>query len=658
MINKTNNDSDSGQWQYRSDIDGLRAIAVIAVIAGHAFETWFPGGFLGVDVFFVISGFVITQSLLPQKRSDAGAFLSAFLLRRIKRLLPALLVCVAITSGVTLLIDPTPAASIQTGMAALLGFSNLSLYFQELDYFAATARYNSFTHTWSLGVEEQFYLLFPVLFWLAMQRSSTSRNTIFTTSIALLAAASFGAFVGFHDSHPVATYYWMGTRFWELGTGVLAALFVHRSGLCFRLPYSRGLAMVLLALLFTLFLVPARLVPWNNLAAVTFVCLLLVIGAFPQNQLPILTNGVARYLGKTSYSLYLWHWPFLTFGLLAPRSFFASKALAIVCAVVAASISYHFVEQPFRRAPLPRRKRNYFAFAVASVGLACLLIAASLDYRKQLLAAIGINHAVIEKALGEGFLPLPESGLSFVHTCAIDGDGRRLKDNTFAACTFPPIPGGDARTLWVMGDSHAGHLQGMLIELRTRYGLGFHLVETPGKRFPNDKDTDFAPRLALYQDARAVWKPGDVVVLSRLYIRRNERMTIHETVPRWLDAVNVLAKDLKAEGLNLMLVGPPPMFDFEDIRACNPSYPLICAKNRAALLKPVAQIHAQIRTIVEENDNVALFETFPHLCPDNEPTCSPADEGFFLFRDRDHLNAQGAARLAPEFYRALSLFER
>ncbi|MGB7564874.1 MAG: acyltransferase, partial [Prochlorococcaceae cyanobacterium] len=148
-------------FPYRKDIDGLRAIAVVAVIVNHFNKGLLPNGFLGVDIFFVISGFVITSSLAGKQSAGIGEFLVGFLTRRIKRLVPALVLCVVISGALIGMVNPEPQASLRTGIAALFGLSNFYLLQQATDYFAPSTELNIFTQTWSLGVEEQFYLLFP-----------------------------------------------------------------------------------------------------------------------------------------------------------------------------------------------------------------------------------------------------------------------------------------------------------------------------------------------------------------------------------------------------------------------------------------------------------------------------------------------------------------
>ena len=149
--------------RYRPEIDGLRAFAVATVIINHFNKDILPGGYLGVDIFFVISGYVITSSLFDRSSKDFKDFVVGFYERRIKRLVPALSAFLLITGFVICLFDPKPFNQLEIGKWAAIGLSNISLYNMSIDYFAESTELNVFTHTWSLGVEEQFYILFPFL---------------------------------------------------------------------------------------------------------------------------------------------------------------------------------------------------------------------------------------------------------------------------------------------------------------------------------------------------------------------------------------------------------------------------------------------------------------------------------------------------------------
>ena len=166
---------------YKAYIDGLRAIAVLVVILFHFDPEMLPGGYLGVDIFFVISGYVVTSSVMNKSYESWGRFLKDFLSRRVKRLLPALMLCVLVTSALCFAFIPNSTSMLdimlRTGLASLLGLSNVFLFKESANYFASSTELNLFTHTWSLGVEEQFYLLFPLLFALAQQGRGSGIET-------------------------------------------------------------------------------------------------------------------------------------------------------------------------------------------------------------------------------------------------------------------------------------------------------------------------------------------------------------------------------------------------------------------------------------------------------------------------------------------------
>ena len=214
--------------EYSNALDGLRAFAVISVIINHFDKSIMPSGFLGVDVFFVISGFVITSSLLKRKDDSAKQFLFGFYKRRIKRLLPALLFCVCITMLLISFFSEFPNQSIITGILAIPGFSNIDLYYNAVDYWGKTAQLNPFTHTWSLGVEEQFYMTFPLLVWLTYKRNSRNSSLKkLTTFLILFSFVSILIYIYFSASHQMLTYFIMPFRFWEIGFGCLLYLYLY-----------------------------------------------------------------------------------------------------------------------------------------------------------------------------------------------------------------------------------------------------------------------------------------------------------------------------------------------------------------------------------------------------------------------------------------------
>lgn len=180
---------------YRPELDGIRAFAVLIVIANHFGWAAVPSGFLGVDVFFVLSGYVVCAAISRRVHLGFFAFLLDFYARRVRRILPALVLCVLVTAAVGVLFIQHPAGSLVAGAFALVGMSNLSFYWHSTDYFGEVARHNLFTHNWSLGVEEQFYLILPVVFLLTRTswlRSRLSHASAMVVALGVLGAASFG----------------------------------------------------------------------------------------------------------------------------------------------------------------------------------------------------------------------------------------------------------------------------------------------------------------------------------------------------------------------------------------------------------------------------------------------------------------------------------
>ena len=221
-VNNTQSSPLSKPSRYRPEIDGLRAFAVVAVIINHFNKNILPGGYLGVDIFFVISGYVITSSLFGRPSKDFKDFISGFYERRIKRLVPALSVFVLVTSIAICLFNPSPGLSLRTGLTSLFGLSNLYLLKQATDYFAQSTELNVFTHTWSLGVEEQFYILFPFMIWFSgfgRQTKYSSRNLFLI--VGAFATISLIIFFYLYPINQSAAYFLMPSRFWEMAAGCL-----------------------------------------------------------------------------------------------------------------------------------------------------------------------------------------------------------------------------------------------------------------------------------------------------------------------------------------------------------------------------------------------------------------------------------------------------
>jgi len=645
LISRSNSQSTTEilikKLSYRADVDGLRAIAVVAVIASHLPEKFLPSGFLGVDVFFAISGFVVTASLLNQRRTKLSQLYVGFLARRIKRLMPALTLCVAVTGFVVLATDPFPQHSIQTGLAALFGFANIVLFIFELDYFSPSSIFNAFTHTWSLGVEEQFYVVFPMFAWLFYFRLHSTSFKPLAGAMMVGGLVSMVMFAWLYDDHQYAAFFLMPARIWELGVGALVFLASRRTQSERLQEILRHLSPFSLVALILCFFVPENYAMPTTIASVGLTGLLLASDAHSPAA-RVLTLPPVTYVGKISYSLYLWHWPIIALGPIVLATTWRSSAVYVVATAIAAVFSFHWVEKPLRyRTWTSRRIRDI------GLGLACNFVLGAIV----LFAMIRIEAASESTTVGlhpPSYLPVIASGRPHVLTCVLDGGSRIFKPDTISNCTVRPKSDSGMPTIWAMGDSHAGHLQGMLYELHEKLGVGVHLVETPGWSFPFEPGKEFAPRKEVFSSISREFKPGDIVLVSRLYLSRSPPYPVKEVRP-WIYLVSLLAEDLAEAGVNLVVTGPPPIFPYSDIRECSLDERESCRLARDTIAPQIEQVMELLTKLESSNRNIAVFNIFESVCPADEEYCYPDNGSSFLYRDKDHFNSLGSKLLAEAF---------
>jgi len=348
---------------YRTDIDGLRAIAVVPVVLFHIGFALFTGGFIGVDVFFVISGYLITSSLNDDFERQRYS-IAAFYERRIRRIFPALIAVIlftALAGGVLLLPDELQDLG-QSIWGACLFVSNITFWQQSGDYFGVVSERQPLLHTWSLAVEEQFYIFFPLL--LALLHRSPRRATTIAVTL-LIFALSLAASIYATSAAPVANFYLLPTRAWELLAGSLIAFGAVPT------PSTRLRAEIEAALGLALIVVPlfayGPQTPFPGLAAMppvagAFLIIHAGTGPFPTLTARLLSMRVPRFFGLISYSLYLWHWPIIVYSRYVMLELDTVAMVAIAVASVAlATLSWRYIERPFRRPGLFKTRGRLFA---------------------------------------------------------------------------------------------------------------------------------------------------------------------------------------------------------------------------------------------------------------------------------------------------------
>ncbi|MFC6198883.1 acyltransferase family protein [Ponticaulis profundi] len=336
---------------YRRDIDGLRSVAVLSVFLYHLNANYLPGGFVGVDIFFVISGFLITKILVKHIQTQSFS-LVGFYSRRFRRILPALLVTL-IAGLVAGYFIYTPNDLVRLGdqsMFAAFGLSNF-YFLQHSDYFAPAAHTQPMLHTWSLAVEEQFYLFWPLLLF---GISKFAPRKFLSTSLIVLAIGallSYGFSIYLTPQNSAAAFYMLPTRVWELALGALVGFAPAMGRVKALIMDLVGLALIGLSFLF---LTSAMAFPgWVAMVPCAGTALLLWAKSDQSLVGRALSLSPLVWIGKWSYSLYLIHWPvivfFRSYNFGAPPDHLES-AVILVASIALSAISYFIIEQPFRRA--------------------------------------------------------------------------------------------------------------------------------------------------------------------------------------------------------------------------------------------------------------------------------------------------------------------
>jgi peptidoglycan/LPS O-acetylase OafA/YrhL len=511
---------------YRADIDGLRAFSVLAVLAFHAFPARFPGGFLGVDVFFTISGFVITRQILAE--FSLGEFrLSVFYYRRFRRIFPALLVTMVavVLGGVTWMLASELQRLAGFVVSATLFSANLYSW-AVVDYFGPAAISQPLLHLWSLGIEEQFYAVWPLLLYWAYRRDWTLSLTL------VLLLVSLAAWLLIRVDDVAGAFYLPQYRAWELLAGCLPAVLEARQGVArnpraearqptdavplrHRTRWSGGCEELVCAASAAALLwlvsglnVPAEVLVWRLPLVIGLASLLLA--RLPQARLTggLLGMSWPRYIGRISFPLYLTHWPLLSFGAIVCGELDKWQRLALLAlAFLLAVLLYHAVETPIRRRtpswPLARTLSGALAALAVLVVVLATVRAGVEDPRERFIA--DAERAAQKDAYG--MLTHVECG--FIDPAT--GQGRQA----LPAQCLAAAPGG-----WMLwGDSHAQQLRHGL-ETLLPSGTPLSQVATQGcaARWiaPTDPEgtiCDRANRFALAEIARR--HPRVVVVAER-----------------------------------------------------------------------------------------------------------------------------------------------
>ena len=651
---------------YRPDIDGLRALAILSVVLYHAGVPGISGGFTGVDIFFVLSGYLIGGHIHTELRAGSFSYLR-FYRRRAKRILPAFFAALAfVLLASLLLLSPFEAAqTARSAFAATLSASNI-LFWMTANYFAPKSELNPVLMTWSLGVEEQFYAVIPVLMVLLAR---IRRNWILPAILAVCALSLCFAWGELRHS-PMMAFYMLPARAWELGIGVaLAVAELNRKRQALPVPLAESMSMAGMALLLAPIFVLTAAMPFPGPAALPSVlgtALLLAVPASLINR-RLLSLPMLTFLGRVSYSWYLWHWPLLAFLRVVYGGDPPRLAMLLMAAVSLgpAILSYSLIEQPFRRStrpPAPLLLR--YALVGIAFPAAC--------------SAVWLTHGFPQRFPALAGMEAAERTLK-ADPCLV---GENDQPNLSPAC-FDLAANRPSVAIW--GDSHAAALAPGLRAGANAQGYGF--VEL-GKNScaPLTGATHYVPleplraaactrfnrnALTLLQASRGI----RIVILAASWaapFNRNwmDGWLTPDSAPQsstpsletsrqlFTESLTASIRDLQAAGKQVIVVEDTPNFDFDPMLTIRTAH--IPARRALSfwfgaadaadpgVAPPVAESSIPLSISLLEQTaaqlpGVTLLDPKPALCT-SSTECAYREGNRLLFIDSSHLSPEGASR--------------
>ena len=601
--------------KYRPDIDGLRAVAVLAVILFHGFAQYIHGGFVGVDIFFVISGYLISTIIYSELRSDSFSFID-FYSRRIKRIFPALL-AVLFTAFLFgwFFLTPREYETLNQEIAGGAAFFSNFIFWRQSGYFDIAADKKPLLHLWSLAVEEQFYIFWPLILWLF---SRLKVRLLYVTIFILI--ISFDLNIFYISADPIGAFYAPFTRFWELLIGgLLAYLVLYRSK---HIQFSKnsrdllsiaGLACILLGVFAFDKLLPFP--GWFALLPVIGAASLIFSGPDATINRSLLSSRVMVWIGLISYPLYLWHWPVFALGRIYSGNGLTEiqTVIAILVVFFLAWVTYKFIELPIRKSSNPKIKIYAMIFLMVGIGVSAYFV-------KE-------NNGLASRFAVE---PLQRKS-------QLTGCDNVVRDNIFYPCTFGNL---DAKkTILIYGDSHAGHLTSAL---NHALGKDFKFIFLGyGDCFLSKNEGEDKDKMC-----RLMWKQIRKFREDHLYA------VIH--AQRWGNMDPATLRDqmreaYKASGLapeKIAIVGSIPNVDL-DCEIAN--YYIPARKKECPVYADQYQASENFILRTKELDrpkNLVFIYPYEKLCP--KGICQVISGSTANYWDDSHMSRDGALMAAPD----------
>ncbi|MES2825943.1 MAG: acyltransferase family protein [Pseudomonadota bacterium] len=674
--------------KYRPDIDGLRAVAVLAVVVFHAFPSSIKGGFIGVDVFFVISGYLISTIIFESL--DRGTFsFSEFYARRIKRIFPALiLVLIACFAFGWFALLADEFKQLGKHIAAGAGFVSNHVLWSEVGYFDNSAETKPLLHLWSLGIEEQFYIVWPLLLWFAWKR----KFNLFTITI-LVAIVSFMLNIKGIQQDGVATFYSPQTRFWELlcgsflawvtlyKTGAFASVKNKLDGWLAAIVYSEKQAVDgktlcnlvsfigLFLLVYGFWQINKELSFPGKWALVPVLSAVLIITAGPDAWVnrTILSNKLAIWFGLISFPLYLWHWPLLSFARIVGSEIPSPsiRITAVVLSVLFAWLTYKLIERPVRLGKHERAKVVVLVVLMAFVGGLAYYV---FLFNIQSPAAKKILHNSSQLgweipvgndkqiALCRSMFPDRLTISSIIRDdnfCYLQKEGTPnvlLIGDSMNLSLFPGLAGyDDMNTLMLSASLAAPFYNVRTTDIGDEIRLNNYLMTNQALDYAVTNQNIKVVVLASLALA-SITDPNNSIKMWD--INNLERSDTHQI---FLEAMSNTLQKLTLAGKRIIYVLPNPTLRYDPKSCLDNLRPITLAKNKKSCSRTLESVNSEyliyrnwVKDVLSNFPEVVVFDPSPFFCDKND--CYGAMDGGVLYRDDNHLSINGSNLVAPQLH--------
>jgi peptidoglycan/LPS O-acetylase OafA/YrhL len=652
--------------KYRADIDGLRSVAVIPVILFHLGFSWIDGGYYGVDVFFVISGFLITTILF--NKIIVGSFsMKDFWLRRVNRILPAIITVIIATLLVAYFFafkgDINLIAT--DALSALFSYGNFHMWLSFGDYWGASAENSFFLHSWSLSLEEQFYIFYPLFLLLLFKKKQSISRWLIAIIVISLIVFLYGS-----KYHPTATFYLLPTRAWELACGGLLSMAIYNNFFSFVHNRVRSLlaTLGLILILSSYFVFTGREIGYKFSAILPVLGTVLIIAFSSSANFTgkLLSFKPIVYIGKISYSLYLWHWPIIVF----LKSYYSSKLLhsdivviSFVTTTLLSILSYYFVENKTRKWRYTPKLVLFLVIIV--LGMAFFL-----------------KSSFVSKVYEIPFNKTTSYGYYYNIHPVVYKDLKSKEKNEFhprRQGTFSPNPDENNKDAYknkgiitssikgnpeimVIGDSHGTMWSKTIDEIAEGIEKKASFYTANGASpFFNVKNIENQQRVRVFnKDQRVLyaksivsniktWKPKLLIIVCRWD-------SLSGDVFRKMESLVELSKSL---GGKVLILNQPPQINTMGDRNSSQFLTFLGYKPKKGLqyIKHDSNIDKTNRELVKRFSryfNVSFFDTYSYLIQEGNQSYSMiVKDSDILYYDDDHLSYQGTTFLKKELNKVI-----